>query len=479
MRGFGKTVLAGLSVFICLACNDGSDSENNLESDSGSDTGQETGSVTGDETDASTGQTDSETVTETDSDTVSDSDSVTDSDSDTVFAQWENLPQAAPNLPVVDEFSSEGATISDAVNRFGLHLFAKLDAEESGNIFISPFSISSALAMAWNGSVAPVEPEMRNVLSYEDLEVPAIQKGYQNLAGGLPGLSDQVILEIANALWYRNDIVLRPEYITEATNYFGVYVNQLHGDPLVATQQVNAWVNDKTHGLIPQIVPANAPFTGDTAAVLANTVYFKGEWRTKFDSNYTSQKEFTTLSGAVQATMMRRPDAYLPYFENDTLQMVRLPYKGEEFAMTAVLPKEGASVDDILKTLDADAWQQWQIDLQPRSGTVGFPKFKMSYKSMLNTPLIEMGMPTAFDFTSGWDKMVPDHVMGISRVMHNTSLDINEEGTEAAGATVIEYTDSAAMDPFDIFFNKPFLVFIHDTETNTILFMGRIEDPTL
>ncbi len=492
MRDFKKILIASLSMLFCLGylgCNDDANSENDVDSDSGSDTaggtetdtGTETGSVTGDETDPSTVQeTDSNTNTgsDTNTETGSDTGSDTGTDSDTTAAQWENLPKAEPNLPNVDAFTSDGTTISEAVNQFGLNLFARLDAEDDGNIFISPFSISSALAMAWNGSVAPVEPEMRDVLSYGDLEVETIRQGYQNLAGGLLGLSDQTVLEIANALWYRADIQLRPEYVTEATDYFGVHVNQLHGDPLVATQQVNSWVNEMTHSLIPQIVPADSPFSGDTAAVLANTIYFKGEWQTKFDSSYTADKNFTTSNGVVLATMMRRPDAYLPYFEDDTLQMVRLPYKGEEFAMTAVLPREGTTVDALLATLDGTTWQQWQTDLQPRSGTVGFPKFKMEYKSQLKTPLIEMGMPSAFDFTSGWDRMVPDHVMGISRVLHSTSLDINEEGTEAAGATVIEYADSAAMDPFSISFDKPFLLFIHDTETNTILFMGRIENPT-
>ena len=412
-------------------------------------------------------------ATETETDTTTGSDTED---------PWAELMSAPANLPEVSAFDNDGETISSAVNQFGLNIFAQLDSEEDGNIFISPMSISTALAMAWNGSVSSVEEEMRSVLEFGEMTSDTIRAGYQNLVGGLLGMNGECTLEVANALWYRHDIKpkLNDVYIEEATDYFGVAVNELHGDPLLATDQVNGWVSDQTHGLIPELVPPEEPFSGDTAVVLANAIYFKGEWKTVFDSELTGEADFITAgSTTVDTTMMRRPDAYLPYYEDDGVQMVRMGYVGEDFAMTAVLPKSDTSVDDVLETLDAAKWQEWQAQMTAREGAIAFPKFTMGYKKRLNSALIALGMPSAFQFSSGFDRMVSNHPLEISRVLHQTTLEVNEKGTEASGVTIVEYMDSAPMDPFSIAFNHPFLVFIHDTRTNTILFMGRVENPTM
>jgi len=238
---------------------------------------------------------------------------------------------------------------------------------------------------------------------------------------------------------------------------------------------INTWVEEQTNNKIKDLIPQGM-ITPLTRLVLTNAIYFKGTWAIQFDPTDTKKQDFRVNSEkTVQADMMSLTEEEFNYTETDDLQILELPYKGDELSMLILLPKE--NLNKIELTLEN--LEQWRSSLRERELNIYIPKFKFETKYFMSKDLKEMGMPTAFGEGADFSGMTGDKKLFISQVIHQAFVEVNEEGTEAAAATALTMVESAVTKPTLFKADHPFIFIIQQKETGNILFIGRVNDPTV
>jgi serpin B len=379
----------------------------------------------------------------------------------------------------LDEKSTE---IVDSDNRFGFNLFGPLveNSEAGANLMISPLSISSALSMALNGANSDTRSEMEQVLSSNGFTTDDINSAYQKLIPALRNCDTSVDLDIANSIWIRESFQVLDKFTETNNDYYDAEVTRLPFDNN-AVNRINDWVGRKTHDKIQKMVTSIDP---NDVMYLLNAIYFKGSWAEKFDSDATQSKPFTLSDGNTVNVPMMRKNQKLSYLATNNFRMAAFPYGREKFRMLVILPNEGVPTTEILQSLDNDSWQTYLKGMsQPVELDVWLPKFTFSWETNLNDVLASLGMPKAFskseaDFTNINSK----GGLYISKVKHKTFIEVNEEGTEAAGATsvAIGVTSVGPGNTLVLFHaDHPFLFFITEEDTGAILFMGQMANPTI
>lgn len=387
--------------------------------------------------------------------------------------------QAERDAPPVITLTAQQQRLIEADNAFGLDLFRMLsEAAPDTNVFASPLSVSMALGMTLNGADGETRAEMERTLRLAGLSPDEINASYHTLIDLLTTLDDDVRFEIANSIWYRDTFSVEQAFLDLNTAHFDAAVQALDFDGPEAPNRINAWVDEKTHGKISQIV--DGPIDPQTVMYLINAVYFNGDWTHPFDEEMTRDDAFTQADGTTTPVrMMAMYDASFPYLAHDAFQAVDLPYGDSLFTMTIFLPREGVSIDDFVDTLDADDWNAWTAALSPTKLTsLQLPKFKLEYKTSLKDALSALGMEAAFqpgraDF-SGINPNQRD--LHISDVLHKTFVEVDEEGTEAAAVTsVVVGVTSIGPDPITMRIDRPFVFAIREQATGTILFIGKVK----
>jgi len=385
--------------------------------------------------------------------------------------------------------SDSGNSVVAANNRFASDLYSRLakDPEYTGdNIFFSPFSISSALAVTYEGARGSTADEIRSVFHYPE-NTSLLRRGYSTTIADINSQNASYSLLNANALWAEKSYPFLPGYIDTAQTYYFANTTNLDfiNDPDAARTTINRWVEEKTRNTIKDLVPAGS-ITPVTRLVITDAVYFKGTWVRQFDKNKTRNADFRLSSGKnVPVPMMESTDedAIYPYAETGTVQILKIPYEqgnGNELSMIVLLPKN----DDLAAAencLDPGNLSELQNSSASRRVMVYLPKFTLETKYSLRQTLSEMGMPTAFgdaDF-SGMDGT---RYLYIQEIIHQAYVDVNEEGTEAAAATAVVMRGKGAApaeDPVPVFrADHPFIFLIQDNTSGNILFIGRVENPT-
>ena len=339
------------------------------------------------------------------------------------------------------------------------------------SVFLAPLSASMALGMTMNGTAGATFEEMRSVLGFDVMTLNQINQGYKDLMDLLLNLDPTVEVGIGNSIWYREGFPVREDFLERTREYFDARASALNFADPGAAGIINGWVKDQTRGRIEKIV--DDPIDAATVMILINAVYFKGTWTSQFDKKKTAQATFTGRSGAPGSVPLMQLADTLRYAETDRYQAVDLPYGGRAFSMTLVLPKAGQAMEELVGSLDPASWDQLLAGLQRREGTVFLPRFRMEWDKILNETLQAMGLKLAFipgqaDFSG-----LSDAAGGlyISRVRQKTYVDVDEEGTEAAGVTSVEIRDSAS-DRFFFRADRPFLFVIRERFSGTILFAG-------
>ena len=381
--------------------------------------------------------------------------------------------------------------VTEANNRFAFDLYSRLakDPEYTGsNLFFSPFSVSSALAITYEGAKGKTADEIRSVFYLPDNDT-ALRGGFSAMNAGINSGDSSYSLRTANALWAEKTYPFLSDYVTTVEHSYGAKITNLdfigHSEDSRVT--INSWVEDKTEERIKDLIPAGV-IDPMTRLVITNAIYFKGDWVKQFDKNKTADAEFRTAPGnVVMVPMMQRTDedAIYLYTENSNLQMLSMPYEhttGKKLSMIALLPKE----DSLTKTeasLNAEALSALTQSAESRQVKVFFPKYTLKTKyDRLGRTLAAMGMPTAFSGNADFSGMDGTKNLLISDVIHQAFVDVNEEGTEAAAATAVVMKLAAAPgnpDPVPVFrADHPFIFIIRDDDTGSILFMGRVVDPT-
>jgi serpin B len=375
--------------------------------------------------------------------------------------------------------TEKGKALVQADNTFGIKLFKNLNeiSEGDGNIIISPLSISIALGMTYNGANGETETAMQNTLELQGLTVEEINQGYKNLIDALTTVDPQVTLNIPNSIWYRNTFTVEQEFIDLNQNYFYAEVNPLDFNDPEAVDIINNWVAVNTNNKIEKILD-EIPI--EAVMYLINAVYFDATWKYEFDEQYTLPETFYLADGITKEVDMMRQEATLNYTSNDLFEAVDLYYGSSNFSMVVMLPKNGYAPDDIINEMTPGSWSDWMSGFGEMNINLSLPKFKLSYDTLLNQVLGNLGMgiafnPTMADFT-GINK---NGSLFISFVRHKTYIDVNEEGTEAAAVTIvgIEYTSVGGDTPYQFVVNRPFLFAIKERDTEAIIFLGKVMEP--
>ncbi|MCJ7811730.1 serpin family protein [bacterium] len=370
--------------------------------------------------------------------------------------------------------------LTESDNAFGLKLFQEIvQGEADTNIFVSPFSVAMALGMTYNGAAGTTEEAMRNTLGFGNLAGQEINESYQSLLTLLAGLDPKVIFEIANSIWYRNTFQAENTFIDLNKTYFDAEVQSLDFSSPLAPGIINSWVNQKTHGKIEEIIDQIDPFV---VMYLINAIYFNGAWQYEFDEEKTQDDFFYRSNSSQVACRMMKQQNDFDYFETVDFQAVDLPYGGGQFSMTIFLPRADRSLDSLIAGLNWATWIEWTGRFLKTRGTLYLPKFTIEYKMLLNGCLSHLGMGIAFDpLQADFTKINRNGDLYISRVLHKSYVQVDEEGTEAAAVTAVEISLTSIGEPagFIMRIDRPFLFVIREHHSQTVLFMGKVVNPGL
>ena len=407
-------------------------------------------------------------------------------------------PGALVRDPNLDRFRVPHARLSESAqarrhgkdlvrgnSAFAVDLYRQLSHRE-GNLFFSPHSISTALAMTYAGARENTAAEMARTLHFpqDQNSLHAAFTGLQEALGKVQR-AGQVKLYLANSLWPQQGKPFLNEYLSLVEKHYGVSITpvdyQTESSRAEARKTINAWVEGKTDGKIKDLLQPRH-LDASTRLVLTNAIYFKGNWEHQFDMKDTQDAPFyITPEKSVETPMMKQTEE-VRYGEVQGSQILELRYRGGELSMLVVLPRERNGLAQLEKDFSVDVIDLWRRSLTQQKVVVSFPKFKIAAAAELKETLQSMGMVDAFQFPganfAGFDGN-PNSLF-IGQVVHKAYVDVNEEGTEAAAATAVVMSFGGMGPPhFPVFrADHPFLFLIQETSTGSILFLGRVIDPT-
>jgi len=401
-----------------------------------------------------------------------------------------NTQEQVSELPRADVNDATMADLNQlaAGNRaFAVDLYHQLESMD-GNLFYSPYSISSALAMTYAGAEGKTAQEMAVVFNFL-LEEDRLHPAFNALDQYLDGLAKQEVpddmgdvfqLNIANAIWGQKDFNFEGDFLDIlATNYgAGLRLLDYVREPEKSRVTINDWVSDQTEERIEDLIPQGA-INSDTRLVLSNAIYFEATWLESFEESLTEEKVFHGLDGEefMIPMMSLGSDASFPYYQGEGFQAVDLPYLGGQVSMLVIVPDEGKFAD-FEGNLNSEMLDEIAGNLAYQPMFLNFPKFEFETEISLATILSKMGMPSAFSDGADFSGMTGNKDLFISDVFHKAFVSVDEEGTEAAAATaVLMELTSAPENPLRLEVDRPFLFLIRDHQTNTVLFMGRVVEP--
>jgi serpin B len=417
-----------------------------------------------------------------------------------VFAQEKKKREVASPLaalvgqaekPSAGDVKADKTAVVKANNEFALELYAKLRGQE-GNLFFSPYSISTALAMTYGGARGQTAAEIAKTLHFplEDQRLHAAFGELIRETNGY-GMPREYQLSVANALWVQRGYPFHEAYLTLTKHNYGTRPRAVDfvGDSEGARQAINAWVEKQTQGKITDLFKSRIhPLA---RLVLANAIYFKGNWTQAFDKKQTKPEEDFLVSGdrKVKVDMMHQAKARFRYWQGDAIQALEMPYGDGDLAMVVVLPTKVDGLAQLEESLTSAKLTEWLAKLREQEVVVDVPRFKVSAEFQLNGILVAMGMPSAFllnrptpvgrpraDFTGMTDQ--DNGRLGIGQAIHKAYVEVNEEGTEAAAATGIGIVALAKPAKPPVFrANHPFVFLIRDCRNGSILFLGRLLEP--
>ncbi len=374
-------------------------------------------------------------------------------------------------------------------NDFAFDMYGKLKSGK-GNIFFSPFSISTALAMAYGGARGNTETEMGKAMCYtlgqeklhpamglliDDLNGRTVKEGRGRNRKDVRPFE----LVVANALWGQKGFPFKKEFLALNKKSYEAGLTSLDfaADPEKARTIINGWVEDKTNDKIKDLIPRKG-VTEQTRLVLTNAIYFKSQWRSQFEVRNTKQADFyLSRNKKVKVQTMHQVEDFRYLSEKDFLA-VELPYKGRQLAMLVFMPKKAGAMAKFEKSLTADNLRKWIAKMSSKNLRLALPKFTTISKFVLNDQLWSLGMRKAFLSDADFSGMTDASKLFISKVIHKAFVDVDEKGTEAAAATAVIMEYGMPPKPVNVKINMPFVFLIRDNATGSILFMGRITDPT-
>ncbi|MCL7452602.1 MAG: serpin family protein [Anaerolineae bacterium] len=390
--------------------------------------------------------------------------------------------QATPPAPADP---ADITKLADGNTAFALELYQLLRQQE-GNLFYSPYSISLALAMTYAGARGETEVQMAEALHF-DLPQDRLHPAFEALAQVLASRGEVAEdkegegfrLNVANALWGQEDYQFLATFLAVVEQHYGGGLQPVDflSAPEEARETINAWVEDETEGKIQDLIPSGV-IDSLTRLVLTNAIYFNAAWADPFEPDMTKNGPFYLLDGGEVSVPMMRQMISLPYYAGDGYQAVEMFYDGHELSMVILLPEQSA-LKAFEGSLDRDQLAAIVQNLEHQPVSLTMPRFEFDAEFSLKEALATLGMPQAFTEAADFSGMTGNRDLLISEVVHKAFVAVDEAGTEAAAATAVEMAVTGApAEPVQVTLDHPFLFLIRDIETGTILFLGRVVDPS-
>ncbi len=378
------------------------------------------------------------------------------------------------------------AELVDGNTEFALDLYRRVagQTEVAANVFMSPRSVSSALAMTYAGARGGTADEMADALGLPATDPAAVLSAFGQLDRRLEARAETsgYVLNQANGLWGQSGYPFREEFTTLVSEKMGAGFNTVDfvNDSEGARERINTWVENATNDRIEDLIPRGA-LDASTVLVLANAIYFKGDWRTKFDAEDTRDAPFFSPAGESTVDMMHRVDRY-GYFEDEVAQVLDLPYEGGDLSMTVVLPRgeKPGDLESLESSLTPEVLDGWIRGVNEKKVDVYLPRFSIEWGTEeLKDDLMALGMKEAFQpGEADFSGIGGEQELFISLVLHKAFVEVNEEGSEAAAATAVGIARTSIPEPPPVFrADRPFLFMIRDRVSGSILFMGRLATP--
>jgi serpin B len=378
---------------------------------------------------------------------------------------------------------SEVRNLVDGNNAFALDVYNALRSE-SGNLILSPYSISLALAMTYAGARSETESQMAQTMHFPPQDqlhssFNALDLALKKEPANLNKDQKPMQLNIANAVWAEQTYPFKQDFLDViALNYgAGIHLSDFINQAEPARKVINKWVSDETKDKINDLLPQDS-VGPDTRMVLVNAIYFKADWQSQFDANSTGDAPFHLLDGSQIRAKTMHEGMYIPFKQGDSYQAVELAYAGQTAAMDIIVPDSG-KFESFESAFDKTKLDEIINGMQPTSVSLGLPKFEFTKDFGLADTLISLGMRDAFDVDlADFSGMTDKKDLFIGNVIHKAFVAVDEKGTEAAAATaVILEATSAIMDQINLQIDRPFIFIIRDTVNGQILFMGRVTNP--
>lgn len=374
--------------------------------------------------------------------------------------------------------SVDSTPMARGVDTLGLNIFRQIRKTEPGkNIFLSPLSLHEAISMAYVGSEGATRTELAQLLGLDARESNReVASHWKSLREELTGLDAKVKFDIANSMWANKDQRVRfvPDFAELNRSAHDAEMREEDFQDKGFLSQINGWVNEKTHGKIPSIL--SGEIRKDQLFFLVNAVYFKGEWDVAFDKKLTREEPFTALDGSKQTVkMMQRRDDF-QYYADRKLEAVRLPFgKANRFVMTVFLPQADNAAAFLSELNPADIARA-EARFGRKEGTVRIPSFKIEYGNEEVVKVLQaLGVYQSFTDDAQFPNVAQGEAAKINKIIHKAVIEVNEEGAEAAAATIVggvRATSISVDRPFYFNANRPFYFEIGDVETGTTVFSG-------
>lgn len=389
--------------------------------------------------------------------------------------------------------SGDISVLVKSSNDFAFELYGKLSSMK-GNLFFSPYSVSTALAMVYAGAKGQTEKEMADVL-----KVPVIneygcsgqltalwpQERYHASFGAIiknlneQGQKGSYELAVANALWGQKGYGFLNEFVWLIEKNYQGGLNQLDfiNQAEQARQTINQWVELQTREKIKDLIKQGV-LDADTRLVLTNAIYFKGKWENQFKKEKTASEQFYLPDDSTKTVSMMKQTEQVKYLQAENFEAVELAYKEQDLSMVIFLPAKGASLDDFERNFSEKQFSQWQNLFTAREVEVHLPRFTLTWEQELGKVLKSMGMANSFTSDADFSGMTGHKELFISEIVHKAFVQVNEEGTEAAAATgVVMRLTSVQPKPIVFRADRPFIFIIKDNLSGSVLFIGRIVEP--
>lgn len=384
-----------------------------------------------------------------------------------------------PDENKIINLDEKSAQLVEADNAFGIELFQTIRAEsDEENLMVSPLSVSVALAMAYNGADGETKTEMEEVLKLKGLTKEQINTSYKMLIEALQSLDEEVVFEIANAIFYADGFSVKPDFLSTHQNIYDAEVEALNFNNEASVDIINGWVAEKTKDKIEKIIDQLNPLD---RMVLLNAIYFYGTWTNEFDKEGTHNLSFHKNDGTTLEVPMMTKLEKLPYKENTLFKAIKMPYGNGQYNMVILLPVSGNNSQDIIDVLTAANWKSWMGTFEMTDRVlITMPRFKYAFETQLKNVLKIMGMQKAFMPSDADFSGISDEDLYISEAIHKSYIDVNETGTEAAAVTGLVFTTTSIGDepptvPFYV--DRPFVYAITENDTDAILFIGEVNHP--